>query len=192
MADAAGDDGLWERCRAGDAGARERLAELARACALAELVRRRAPREAVADLAQEVVRSTLAFLARGGAAPRELPAFLKYRTWGVLSDHRKRMRTTLPLADAAAAPERKAPEATPERSAHRLQLARALADCRQRLAGEQRETLELRYEGQLDSQAIADQLGLHRNTVHVRVFRALAALRECLGRKGFAAEDLEP
>ena len=186
-----GDLELWEGARAGDESARARLGELAREAASAEYERRRVELAARDDLVQESVRSTLAYLARGGEPPRELRAFLKYRAWGVLSDHRKRMRTALPVTELEPGAEPAAAGAGPEARAMRGQLASALAECVARLNTEQRETVGLRYAGRLESDAIAARLGVHRNTVHVRVFRALAQLRECLARKGFAAEDLE-
>lgn len=183
---------LWERARGGDEVARARVGALAVEIAAAEYARRGVGGATVEDLVQESARSTLAYLARGGEGPRDLRAFLKYRAWGVLSDHRKRMRTALPTADLALAPEPADSGRGPQAAAALRQLARALRDCRERLAPEQRETLALRYEGRLEGEAVAARLGVHRNTVHVRVFRALGQLRECLARKGFAAEDLEP
>ncbi len=186
------DRDTWERARAGDSAARERIALLARECAAAEYARRNVESSLREDLAQECVRSTLAYLARDGTPPRELRAFLKYRAWGVLSDQRRRMRTALPSSVLENAPEAAAGELGPESRASRRQLVAALLDCRARLVDEQRETLALRYDARLEGDAIAERLGVHRNTVHVRVFRALAQLRECLARKGFAAEDLDP
>jgi RNA polymerase sigma factor (sigma-70 family) len=183
---------LWASAQQGDPLARERLGRLAGEVAAVELARRRVERGFAEDLAQDVVRSTLAFVARGGEAPRDLPAFLKYRAWGVLSDHRKRMRTALPVVEAESLAEPAAAEPGPERVAHRRQLVSALQTCKEKLEGEQRVTLEMRYSSHLDAEEIARRLGVHRNTVHVRVFRALAHLRECLARKGFAPEDLEP
>ena len=48
----------------------------------------------------------------------------------------------------------------------------------------------MRYESHLETEAIASELGLHRNTINVRVFRGLQGLRECMARKGFDAGDL--
>src|SRR5687767_2745629 len=117
---------LWVRAQQGDELARERLGRLAREIAAAELARRRVGRDAAEDLVQEVARSTLAFAARGAESPRDLQAFLKYRAWGVLSDHRKRMRTSLPVVDAAQVREPSAREPGPERVAQRSQLVAAL------------------------------------------------------------------
>jgi RNA polymerase sigma factor (sigma-70 family) len=119
-----------------------------------------------------------------------LRAFLKFRAWGVLSDHRKRMRTTPTIADPERVPEPRATGAAPDQSAHRRQLGRALAECSARLSSEQREAIELRYGARMETDAIAARLAVHRNTVNVRVFRALEKLRECLARKGFDAGDI--
>ncbi|NUP95042.1 MAG: sigma-70 family RNA polymerase sigma factor [Planctomycetaceae bacterium] len=189
-ADPEGEDGEWSALVRGDPGARERLAKQAHAVASAELARRGAPLAAREDLVQEVVRSTLAYAARGGPAPKDLATFLKFRSWGVLSDHRKRLRRAPPmLSPTTELPDN---DRGPERVAELGQLRRALAECVERLSPEQRSAVVLRYQRQLDSTTIAAELGLHRNTLHVRVFRALAALRECLARKGFGVEDLGP
>jgi RNA polymerase sigma factor (sigma-70 family) len=121
-----------------------------------------------------------------------LAAFLKYRAWGVLSDHRKRMRTALPTVDSGSVREPAARDPDPERRAAQRQLVAALGACKERLDADQRATLDLRYSSHLDADDIARRLGVHRNTVHVRVFRALEKLRECLERRGFAPEDLDP
>lgn len=177
---------LWQRARA-PGPARDELAELALATARSELARRGAPAGDVADLAQEAVRSLLAYVARGSDAPRDLGAFLKYRAWGVLSDFRKRQRSKTVHAPLQSLPLEPADSARgPRESAERRQLLDALADCRSRLNAEQRATLELRYERGLEGDAAAQHLGVHRNTIHVRVHRALLALRECLERKGLA------
>lgn len=189
-ADSEPGNGDWNALVRGDPGARERLATLAHSVALAELARRGAPSGAREDLAQEVVRSTLAYAARGGPAPKDLATFLKFRSWGVLSDHRKRLRRAPPMQSSTE--ELPGTSRSPERVAELGQLRRALADCVARLSEEQRSAVELRYQRQLDSAQIVSELGVHRNTLHVRVFRALAALRECLARKGFGMEDLEP
>jgi DNA-directed RNA polymerase specialized sigma24 family protein len=50
--------------------------------------------------------------------------------------------------------------------------------------------LGLRYDAELATEAIQRRLGVHRNTIHVRVFRALEQMRNCMSAKGFGAEDL--
>jgi RNA polymerase sigma-70 factor (ECF subfamily) len=183
---------LWGRVRATDAAARSELASLASRIGLAELERRGAARGDLEDLAQEVVRSTLAYVERGGPAPKDLQAFLKYRAWGVLSDFRKRLRARPMQHDEDGMRDHADPGQGPQARAERLQMLAALADCRARLAAEQRETIELRYLEGRDGAEIAERLGVHRNTVHVRVHRALIALRECLERKGVGVEDARP
>lgn len=180
---------LWDGVRGADAAAREELARLAWSTARSELLRRRAPSGEVDDLAQEAVRSTLAYAERGGPTPKDLGAFLKYRAWGVLSDWRKKERARAVHVDPNPAVERADPTSGPRERAEHRQLLEALRDCRTRVSAEQRETLELRYSQGLEGDAIAARLGVHRNTVHVRVHRALIALRECLERKGLSLED---
>ena len=176
---------LWRRAAAGDEDGRAALGELALKIAVAELRRRAVRAGELEDLAQESVRSTLAFLARGGAEPRDLRTFLKYRARGILSDHRKKMRTTddtlawvpgLEPAEAGAGPDGRLDEGA---------LRAALAKCRAGLSPEKRAVLELRYDDGREAAEIARLLGIHRNTVGVRVFRALAELRECLRRRGW-------
>lgn len=183
-----GDGLLWERAAA-PGREREQLAELAATIARSELIRRRASPADLDDLAQEAVRSTLAYVGRGAPAPRDLEAFLKYRAWGVLSDHRKRLRAQPVQTSREPSFEPLDPARGPRETSQRRQLIDALADCRAALSTEQRETIELRYLSELEGEAIAARLGVHRNTVHVRVHRALIALRECLERKGVARED---
>lgn len=179
---------LWHACTAGDADARDALARLAHSIAERELARRGARPSDRADLAQEAVRSALACIGSGLGAPKDLGAFLKFRAWGVLSDFRKRMRnrpTTIEELEAVAAD-----SAAPDRGLRAVELRDALDDCRARLAEEQRETLRLRYEAGLEADHVAELTRSNRNTVHVRVFRALAALRDCLRRKGFDSGEL--
>jgi RNA polymerase sigma factor (sigma-70 family) len=184
------EQGLWDRARAGDAGARARIAELATEIARRELRRRGAARADLDDLVQESSRSTLVYLSGGGEPPRDLGAFLKFRAWGVLSDLRKRMRTQRTTSTDEVELEPSAPGNGPSAGIAVAEVASALADCRARLSPEQRVVLEMRYEGAVEAEVIASELGVHRNTVHVRVFRALQSLRECLQRKGYEAGDL--
>jgi RNA polymerase sigma factor (sigma-70 family) len=180
---------LWPSVQRGDAGARERLASLAHEIASREMRLRGAPIADRDDLAQEAVRSTLAFLGAAREAPRDLRAFLKFRAWGVLSDHRKKMRASLTQPEIESEAEDPA-GASPESSVDLAELRHALAECRARLVEEQRVVLAMRYDAHLEADAIASELAEHRNTVHVRVFRALASLRECMARKGFGSGDL--
>jgi RNA polymerase sigma-70 factor (ECF subfamily) len=96
-------------------------------------------------------------------------------------------RNTSELDEAAAPP---APPASGERPLERSDLRAALADCMSRLPDAQREIVALRYRTAEASRAIASRLGIDKSTVNVRTFRALRALRECLTRRGFGAEDL--
>ena len=181
---------LWVRARAGDALAREELGGLAREVAERELRARGARAAELADLVQEAVRSTFAFLAEAREEPRELRAFLKFRAWGVLSDCRK-MRRHSTLADPAALDEIASPGGPALGSALAgAELSAALEDCLERLAPEQRAAVEERYERGEPQPAPPGPRALARSTLHVRVFRALEKLRDCLGRKGWSAGDL--
>lgn len=201
------DADLWARAAAGEGAARAELAQLTTSIARAELLRRGVRGEDLADLAQEVQRTTFAFLSRGPAAPRDLSTFLKYRAWGVLSDHRKKMRASRldyrddlepllgggpgsPHGPGGAAPSRPGPGVDHGRGLAREEAAAALVDCRRRLPEELGRTLALRYDEGLDTESIQRRLGVHRNTIHLRVFRALERLRECLTAKGYGSEDL--
>ncbi len=179
----------WTAARAGDETARAELARLAHEVGLRELAARRvAPAEAE-DLAQEAVRSFLSYLGGSGAAPEEIRAFLKWRALGVLSDHRKRRRARAMEITHERPPEVAVEGLGPIALALAGQVREALADCRERLGPDARAVLALRYEGGLDAADIAERLGVSRNAIHVRTFRALASLRECLGQKGIDPED---
>jgi RNA polymerase sigma factor (sigma-70 family) len=180
---------LWCSAQRGDGGAREQLARLAHEIAAREMRSRGAPIDDRDDLVQESVRSTLAYLGAAREAPKDLRAFLKFRAWGVLSDHRKKMRAR-PAQPEIEHDAEDASGAAPESSVDLAELRSALADCRSHLSEDQRVVLAMRYDGHLEADAIASELAEHRNTVHVRVFRALASLRECMARKGFGAGDV--
>lgn len=190
MRSAVDEGSLWERARAGEPEARGALGQLAREVAERELRARRARPQELPDLVQETLRSTFAFLEQADEAPRELRAFLKFRAWGVLSDQRKMRRqptlddpTTLEQAPAHG-------HAAATSGLVGAELAAALEDCLERLGPEQRQAVEMRYTGEVDADPPAAQLSIARSTLHVRVFRALEKLRECLGRKGWSAGDL--
>ena len=70
-------------------------------------------------------------------------------------------------------------------------LESALADCRGKLPPELGRVLAMRYDSGMATPGIQERLGVHRNTIHVRVFRALERLRECMTAKGFGPEDLQ-
>jgi RNA polymerase sigma-70 factor (ECF subfamily) len=179
---------IWRRSQGGDGVAREKLANLAREIAEREMTLRAAPARDRADLVQESVRSTLVFLSSSKEAPKDLRTFLKFRAWGILSDHRKKMRSN-PSQEVDDAWDVESGEAPPEHAVKLAQLREALSECRSRLVEDQRVVLTMRYEQHFETEEIASELGLHRNTIHVRVFRALESLRECMTRKGFEAED---
>ena len=194
------DPRLWERARAGEGEARAELAELIAVVARAELRRRGARPAEIPDLVQEAQRTTFAFLARQAEGPKGLRTFLKYRAWGVLSDHRKKMQSSkvdypghVDAFEAAAVDPSGGGGGGgggPRSTVGAEELGRALADCRERLPKELADVLRLRYERELDTEAIQTSLGLHRNTIHVRVFRALERMRRCMTSKGYSTEDL--
>lgn len=187
--DAAGDAELWRGAAVRQPGPREKLCARVAKVAGAELVRRGAPWGSLDDLLQEAQRTVLAFIERNPLPPRDLDAFLKYRAWGVLSDHRKRMRNSPITPTADFVPPASRARAV-EADLSRQDLERALGECRGQLPSELRRVLELRYASSLDGESMGRRLGVHRNTIHVRVFRALQRLRECLTARGFGPEDL--
>lgn len=182
------DADLWQRARR-EPSARTDLCARVQEVAERELRCRGAPLGSLGDLVQETQRATLAFLEAHEEEPRDLQAFLKFRAWGVLSDHRKRMRRRMTEErelDKLGSREPRGPDARELAG----ELESALADCRGRLDRRLAVVVELRYDARLEAEVIARELGIHRNTVNVRVFRALAQLRECLTRKGFAPGDV--
>lgn len=187
------DSQLWARALAGNELARAELAEMACSIAQRELARRGVRAADLADLVQEAQRTTFAFLSRNPPAPKDLCTFLKYRAWGVLSDHRKKMRASkLDYRDdlEPLLRERGGARHTPDAGASK-EIAGALAECRRRLPAELASVLGLRYDAGLDGESMQRRLGVHRNTIHVRVFRALEKLRECMTVKGYGSEDLQ-
>ena len=190
---AALDAQLWVRASGGDAAARTELAELALAATRAELSRRGVQGSVLADLLQEAQRTTFAFLARNPLPPKDLWTFLKYRAWGVLSDHRKKMRAS-PLdyqGDLEPLLRKRPVDRSVGDALRSKEIAAALADCRRKLPPELGRVLAMRYDSGLATEGIQHRLGVHRNTIHVRVFRALERMRECMGAKGFGPEDLQ-
>lgn len=190
---AAADGQLWARASSGNDRARAELAELALSIAQSELARRGVRAADLPDLVQEAQRTTFAFLARNPAAPKDLCTFLKYRAWGVLSDHRKKMRASkLDYRDdlEPLLRERRGERQSPDAGAGE-EIAGALAECRRKLPADLASVLSLRYDAELDGESMQRRLGVHRNTIHVRVFRALEKLRECMTVKGFGSEDLQ-
>jgi len=182
---------LWTLAGAGDQAARARLAELALGATRGELARRGVQGQELADLVQEAQRTIFAFLARNPLPPQDLWTFLKYRAWGVLSDHRKKMRASPIDYQGDLEPVLRT---RPVVAADRLrskEIGAALAECRRKLPAELSRVLAMRYDSGLGTDGIQQRLGVHRNTIHVRVFRALEKLRECMGAKGFGPEDLQ-
>ncbi|MBL8861004.1 MAG: sigma-70 family RNA polymerase sigma factor [Planctomycetes bacterium] len=179
----------WRAARGGDAEARGRLARLALDTARRELARRRVAASDLEDLAQEAVMAFLAFLDERAEAPREIGGFVKWRALGVLSDQRKRLRVRSMEHSTEAPAELASGAAGPGASARAAEVRAALEACRERLRPESRAVLALRYEGGLEAEEIALRLGVTRNAIHVRTFRALAALRACLERRGIDPED---
>ena len=185
---------LWVRAHGGDELARARLAEIAISATRGELARRGVQGAELADLVQEAQRTTFAFLARNSAPPKDLWTFLKYRAWGVLSDQRKKMRASpLDYRDDLEPLLRHRPgekQAVGDGLRSR-EIGAALAECRRKLSPELGRVLALRYDAGLATEGIQQRLGVHRNTIHVRVFRALERMRDCMGAKGFGPEDLQ-
>jgi RNA polymerase sigma factor (sigma-70 family) len=181
---------LWTRARDGEAAARDELGRLALEVAERELRVRGAAAGELEDLVQETLRSTLAYLGAADAEePRDLRAFLKYRAWGVLSDSRKRRRLRAMETLTEEDPDLQAELPAVWSGIALEDLSRALQECTQRLPETLRAVVAARYDGERSSQESASRLGLNTSTYNVRVFRALAALKECLGRKGFAGGD---
>jgi RNA polymerase sigma factor (sigma-70 family) len=64
------------------------------------------------------------------------------------------------------------------------ELDQAFRECREQLGPKYRQVWEARFEEDRDPQETADELGIPRAQVAVRLHRARAALEECLRRKG--------
>lgn len=184
---------LWARASGGDEQARAQLAELALTATRSELIRRGVAASELADLVQEAQRTTFAFLSRNQVPPKDLWTFLKYRAWGVLSGHRKKMRASpLDYRHDLEPLLRERPVAKPAGdSMRKKEIGAALAECRRHLPPDLGRVLAMRYDSGLATDAVQQRLGVHRNTIRVRVFRALERMRDCMGAKGFGPEDLQ-
>jgi RNA polymerase sigma-70 factor (ECF subfamily) len=99
-----------------------------------------------------------------------------YRTTLHLCSHRLRRRRFVPLEQA---PPKEAPR-PPE--AGRLDAIRRAVDA---LPERQRDVFLLRHELDLPLKEIGERLGLAEGTVKIHLHRALAALRDSLGKSGF-------
>jgi RNA polymerase sigma factor (sigma-70 family) len=170
--------------------ARAELSRFAAEVARRVLSARRVPAGDIDDLAQETVLAVLGHLDADGEQPREIAGFVKWRALGILSDQRRSARNRTMQSHQAFLSDPVSPARGPAAAARDAEVRAALADCRARLGADARDLLALRYEGGCDAQALATRLGVTRNAIHVRTFRALAALRECLERKGIDPEDV--
>lgn len=173
---------LWQALCRRDGAAYEELAALVDRLAAPVFRRSGAAPETVETLVQDVLVSIFEYACRGGPAPGNLAAFLYWRARGVWTDWLRSERARkAALADLAA----HSIDGAPALDALVLdELDRALRDCRAALDEKYRRAWEARYEDGRTSEEIADQLGIERAQVAVRLHRARKALEECLRRRG--------
>lgn len=181
---------LWKRAQGGEAGAQDALFEIVDATLRRELRARRAPAQELDQLAQRGAESVLKFLHSGGEVRSNLSAFLKARAWGVLSDHRRALRTAARARAVEDVPEPMTQEPEPDARIRRAELVLAFRACVSRLDEKLGETFRMRYERGLETKAIAELEQIQHDTVHVRLFRARTQVRDCLSARGFDEGDL--
>ncbi len=180
---------LWRSACLGDQDAADRVVQIAQEVLASELRARGVRGQELDGLLQTSLETVLTLL-RERTEVRDLRAFLKYRAWGVLSDHRKqaRRRRERPIDEAMDSPAH-GPDV--EHRAVRAELAGALHECVGGLQPDVRRVVEMRYADEHTCDEIAAVLGIERPTVYVRWFRGMRALRTCLEKKGFESWDLE-
>lgn len=108
------------------------------------------------------------------ARNRCLNVLRRRRVWGLVT-----------LSDPERAPALPAAERS-DRHAEDDELARALAECRATLPGDQREVFDLRHADGLSYREIAAAVGAPEGTVMSRLARAREKMRACLESKGVA------
>lgn len=188
MVDAEQQPVLWRSAQKGDTEARERLLQevlvRARTCLAG-----RVPAHDLDELVQRTGLSVLGFLDRGGEV-RDFSAFTKFRALGVLSEHRKAMRTERAQRTVAITLEPGDGRPAPGQHLGASELLAALEECRSRLVEGQQEVFAMRWDEGSAPAEVAGRLGITANAVNVRLFKAHRAIRECLRSKGFDGGDL--
>ena len=179
---------LWRSAQEGIAEARERLLQQVLGRARACLAGRVAPHD-LDELVQRAGLSVLGFLDRGGEV-RDFATFTKFRALGVLSEHRKAMRTQRAQRTVAMTLEPGDGRPAPGQRLGVSELLAALEECRSRLVEGQRKVFTMRWDDGFAPADVAERLGITANAVNVRLFKAHRAIRECLGSKGFDEGDL--
>jgi RNA polymerase sigma-70 factor (ECF subfamily) len=167
-----------ERCRAGDRQALEHFVLTYQNVVFAFLSRMMGNTSQVEDVAQEV------FIRAYRALPRfELRADARVSTWllkiavRLVQDSRKRRRPVLvPLDDQLVADDRM----HPERVHRQREIAAAFEHAAAQLTDEQRAVFVLAQFHGLTMAQIAEAVGVPKNTVKTRLFRARQRLRELL------------
>lgn len=80
------------------------------------------------------------------------------------------------------------PAPPPSEHLERARIFAALEECLHGLSDDARMTVLLRFQHGKSYEEMSELLGVKSNTLHVRVARALPALKECLERKGWTDE----
>jgi len=174
---------LWRAAQSGGDDAVQRVLQVVRDSSREVLARQSVVQDGEA-LVQDVVASTLASLKDPKKAVRYLPSFARYRTLGILGDHRRRERTapvktTSEPLDGAAMDDRR-----PDDALSLAERAAAIRDCCTRLSRSLAAVIELRYFAGASPAQIGSELGITADTVYVRQTRALKQLKPCLVGKG--------
>lgn len=175
-------DPLWRQALEGGDGARDQIAQQASGHARRRLYVGGVRGSDLECLSQETVLKVFKAL-DDGRPVRVFSAFVKVEARGVLKawrDHSSQSRE----ATMEDFPEVGAVEPSPVELVVNDETLRDLSDCLDGLTPALREVAQLRLED-LSSQDIADRLGIARNTVNVRAFRAGEKVQRCMEAKGY-------
>jgi RNA polymerase sigma factor (sigma-70 family) len=178
------DSNFWRALRRQDGMAYDELAALVSTVAAPVFRRSGASRETVDQLVQDVLVSIYEYSSTepAPAPPKNLRGFVYWRARGVWTEwlRREHLRE-IPLSETPSISIDGEPAVDPLTVD---ELGEALEGCRDGLGEKYRYVLEARYEQGRDSQEIADELGIERAQVAVRLHRARKSLQECLKKRG--------
>jgi RNA polymerase sigma factor (sigma-70 family) len=181
---------LWATAQSGDSQARDELFRLVDRLARRELASRRARTHDIDLLALTTCETVLRYLEGGGTIANNFAQFVKHRSWGVLSDHRKAVRTRRRHETEQRGTDHAVRSAGPLEGLLRAELRRAFQTCVRALPASLRQAFTMYYEQGLETEEVADALHTTARGIYLRLMRARGSLRECLSSKGFDQGDL--
>jgi len=186
MTEETSEEQLWERAVGGDPAARARIAELADRYSRVTLQRFGVRQQDLDDLAQEAVLGVDRCRASGRGV-RVFRKFVYFRALSTLKDHRSRLRRQ--QLDGLDSFDPASDHPAPGVAAESLELAQAVARCRDSLPDPLRMVVTLRYTQDVKLQEIAERMSLSLGGVRDRLRRAWQQVHACLRSRGFSTED---